>query len=210
MKGILVSGGKVNRNQLKKILRNSHFVIAVDSGLRALKDIGVIPNLLVGDLDSIDEVTFNWSKEKNLEVLKFPIQKDQTDTEIAVDYLVEKKTDEIVLLGCTGSRLDHMLSNISLLRKLSKLGIEAKIVDENNEIRYLNSNVSIEKKDGQYISVVPISLDGIILTLRGFYYNLEHKDLEYSTSLGISNYIVNDIGQVILEKGEALLIISRD
>lgn len=210
MRGVLVSGGSINVVQLKQHIRENDFIVAVDSGLNYLKEIDMLPHILIGDLDSVKEDTLLWSKEKDISILKYPIEKDKTDTEIAIDYLIHKGINEILMFGCTGTRLDHSLSNISLLRNLDKIGIIGRIIDDKNLIMYLPSSTKVEKKDKEFISVIPLSLEGIVLTLRGFYYELDGEHLEYSTSLGISNFVVDDYGEVILEKGEALLILSKD
>ena len=210
MKGIIVAGGLVDLAQLKNHIEDCDIVVGVDRGLEFLRAINHKPQVLIGDLDSIDEFTMEWVKSNDIRVLKFPKDKDKTDTELGLDYLIGRNVDIIKMFGCTGSRIDHMMSNISSLRMLSQNKTKGIIIDDHNQIEYIDSILSIEKKPNHFVSIIPISLDGITINLKGFYYDLNRKYIPYGSSLGISNYIIEKNGEVELISGEALLIISRD
>src|SRR5699024_10087636 len=117
---------------------------------------------------------------------------------------------DITLVGVTGSRMDHTLANIFMLRNLNKNNIIARIIDGNNRIHFSNEYIKIKKEKDTNISIIPISDDGIVVSLEGFLYPLKKEFIGFGSSLGISNIIIEEYGEVIIHKGEALIIESRD
>ena len=113
-------------------------VIAVDSGANALYEFEAIPDYVLGDFDSIDpKVLEHYGSCSN--IIRSPIEKDETDTELAIRKAVELNAGEIVILGATGSRLDHTLGNIFLLKKVQGYGITCVLVDDEQEISLMNN-----------------------------------------------------------------------
>lgn len=211
MDGLIVAGGnKLNHIELKKLCMCSHLVVAADRGIESLLELNYSPDYLIGDFDSIGRDLLIKVEESDIKIVRHPIAKDETDTQLAVDLLLDLGCKSITLVGVTGTRLDHTMANISLLRDLYLKNIKAKIVDDNNIIEYLGDRVYIEKKKGYYISIIPISLEGIVVSLEGFFFPLSKKTISYGSSLGVSNYLVKDSGTIIRHKGEGLLLQSRD
>lgn len=210
MIGLIVSGGdRVNDNLLKKYSSKADFIIAVDKGAESLIANNIKIDLLVGDFDSISEKSLNVLKERKTSIKKLEIEKDESDTEAALNYLIKNNYSKIFMLNCTGSRLDHTISNIFLLKKLLDDNIEAYILDNNNRVRLTNSKARI-KKEYENISIIPLTVDGINISLEGFYYNLSNEEIEYGSSRCISNFLINDFGNVIINSGLALIIESND
>ncbi|WFA09806.1 thiamine diphosphokinase [Tissierella sp. Yu-01] len=211
MKGLIISSGNIeDYKQLLDIVKDRDYILCADGGLRHAINIDIIPDGAIGDFDSIDEKIQEYLFNKNIPVYKFPIEKDDTDTELAIRHLLEIGCNDITLVGVTGTRLDHTLANIFVLRNLHKKGITARIINSNNTIYYVDNEISFNKRDGYYISVIPISIEGVIVTLKGFYYPLKDSIISYGSTLGVSNKIIEEYGKVIIEKGEALIIEARD
>lgn len=211
MKGLIISSGSISDYKLLEDLIKSHdFIICADGGIRHLMKVNAIPHLLIGDLDSVNEDGLYYIENNNIEVIKYPVMKDETDTELAVDYLMDQGFGEITLIGVTGSRMDHTLSNILMLKKLNDKGIKGKLVDGNNTIYYIDSDLVLKKKEGYYTSIIPTSNDGAIVTLEGFLYPLNNHLIEFGSTLGVSNQIISDYGNIKIIKGECLIITSRD
>lgn len=212
MKGIIIAGGtSIRREKLQEIIPYYDVLVAADSGLKHLSAIGKHPDYLVGDFDSIDMSLLNGLDTNITRVIRHPVEKDKTDTELSIDVLFELKADEILVLGGTGSRLDHTMSNIFSLRYMHSLGIRGTIMDEHNTVTYLveGGQVNITNKDC-YISILPITADGAEISLIGFRYPLDHECLKFGSSLGISNYLEKNEGSVICHKGEVILIKAID
>lgn len=211
MKGLIISSGKINDySLLKKLICENDYIVCADGGLNHIMQIDKIPNIVLGDLDSISDLGIKYISEKNIEVEKFPSKKNNTDTELAIMHLVNKGIDDITLIGGTGTRLDHSLANIYLLKKVNKDGIVFKIVDENNVINLVSDSITISRSEDRFISIIPLNYEGIVVSLVGFKYPLKEKYIEFSSTLGISNEIIDEKGIVIIHKGEALVFESFD
>lgn len=210
MRYILISNGDFAAETAEKIDWNGSRKICVDGGIRHFKELGIDPDTIIGDLDSADREFVEYFKSRGAEVLKYPSKKDKTDTEIAVEYAAESGASEILLLGSTGSRIDHMMGNISLLHRLKARNIEAKIVDEGNEIRIISGKCEM-KRDGnyRYVSLIPYGGEVNGVTLRGFEYELTGHDFSASDTLGISNEIAGEKAYISIDSGEMMLIRSR-
>lgn len=211
MKGTIISNGSIeNYNKLRDSLEGAEFIVAVDGGIKHLMKINKKPNLILGDLDSIDETCEEYIRDNNIKTHKFSPIKDKTDTHLAVEYLIENRYSEIQLMGVTGSRQDHTISNIFLLDYLLKKNIKASIVDDNNIIFLLDDYIEIKRVENTYISVIPITEVGIIVSLNGFFYELDNEHISFGQTRGISNEIVKDYGKIKIHSGKALVFISED
>ncbi|WP_425448937.1 thiamine diphosphokinase [Dethiothermospora halolimnae] len=211
MKTLIISNGDILNNKLlMKECKKADYIICADGGTNHLNSLGVLPDLIVGDLDSIDKNMLNIMQEKKVEFLKFPVKKDKTDTELAIDYAIEHGSREITLVGVTGSRLDHTLANIMLLKKILYKGVQGKIIDNKNEIYITNGNLVLDKREGFYVSLVPLTEKLEKVTLRGVEYETYELNFYQDSSFGISNKIIEDKGYISFEKGISLVILSKD
>lgn len=211
MKYLVVCNGNLDDiNLIKNLAEEVDCILCADGGIRHLIKAGILPDLIIGDLDSIDDKTRKKIKKKSLQYIKFPTKKDKTDTELAIDYAIDNNAKEIILIGATGTRLDHTMANIMLLNKLVKLGVKGRIIDKNNEIYLVNRQLSLEKKENTYVSIIPLLDDTLGVTLRGFEYEVENLDFKISSTLGISNKIVKDKGYIKIDRGPCLVFVSKD
>lgn len=210
MKVLLVSSGTIEDPQLlKKYSKEVDYILAVDGGSNYCIKNNIIPDMVIGDLDSIEEDILKIINEKNINILKYPVKKNATDSELAIDFLIEKDYKEIILLGSLGSRIDHSLANIYLLEYMLEKNVEGILINEKNII-YLVDNEKIIEKNKKYISIVPITDNGIEVSLEGFEYPLEKEKIKRGSTLGISNELKEKKGLVKIHKGKALVIISED
>lgn len=211
MKALIVAAGKIDDyNHLRKIVKEHDFILCADKGLDHLRKIQLLPDLVVGDLDSLSAEGIKLIEDKGIEVLKYPSRKDKSDSELALDFILERDFLEVSMIGVLGGRWDHTLSVISLLRKINKSGLIGRIIDETNSISYLAGKRRVKKTDKTFISIIPLSLQGIHLSLKGFSYDLDRDYIEFSSTKGISNEIVGEFADIELHEGEALLIESKD
>lgn len=214
MKCIVVSNGDIsNYSFYENIFDGADYIICADGGARHLMKMNIMPNVIIGDLDSIHEKDKLIFLESNVKFYKFPANKDATDTELAVDYAISQNPDEIILLGAIGSRMDHSIANVTLLKKILGHGINGRIINENNEICILNDKYNEiillgEKHD--YLSLVPLCdrVEGI--TLEGLKYPLINATIILGSSLGVSNELDGNEAKVKIDKGVLLVIKARD
>jgi len=213
MTAILVCGGTVTADFFKEVLERYEdaVVYAVDGGLAVAEAAGIVPDYLVGDFDTAEEGLVARYEKKCTTIRHVP-EKDATDTELAVDDALERGMDSIVLLGATGSRLDHTMANIHMLYRVLLRGKKAVILNENNRISLHNKPFSIEKEElfGTYVSFLPFFGEVTGVSLKGVKYPLEDKALTAGNSLGISNEGTGDTIEVSFLTGYLLMIEARD
>lgn len=198
----------------KKYIENDNFdyVICVDGGLEKAEKLGLKPDLILGDFDSVDSSVLDYYKKLNIEIVTFPKEKDYTDMELAIEYAMKKGFKNAVLTGATGTRLDHTIANIQLLEKYHQLGINVEIIDNNNYIKIIsdNADIIVKNKENHFVSLVPVTETIEGLTLEGFKYPLTNVRTTRGTAFLISNEITQNEGRIILKKGTALVFVSKD
>lgn len=216
MRILIVTGGSVEVNFVKKYLETEEFdrVIAADSGLAHCKEIGIVPTDILGDFDSLKhKELLEEYKNMGIPVRSFPTRKDYTDTHLAVMYAKDLEPEEVIVIGATGTRLDHMLANIGMLEYMAGQGISCKIVDAHNEAELLTGPVKKKYKKPEeqaFFSLIAWNERVTGINLEGFSYPLQDGVLETAISLGISNEIVEPYGELSIETGKLLVIQSRD
>ena len=208
---IIGNGDDVNKSAIESM--KFEYVICADGGLEKAESLGVVPNVILGDFDSVDADVLGKYQSINTETKKYPAEKDFTDMELSIEFAIEQGYKDLLLVGATGGpRLDHFIANIMLLEKYFNLGVNIEIVDNNNKIQIISDNTDLllENKKNHFISILPIteSING--LTLEGFKYPLDKVSVKRGSTLCVSNEIVLNSGKVILEKGTALLFVSKD
>jgi len=213
MTAILICGGTLSAAFLRKTTEQYKDAVlyAVDGGLKAADDAELLPDFLVGDFDTADAALVERYEERCITLRHRP-EKDATDTELAVDEAIARGADEIILLGATGSRMDHTLANVHMLYKMLLQGVRGYIWNENNRMSLHKESFQKQTKDmfGTYVSFLPFWGEVSGLTLKGLKYPLDHKTLTAGISLGISNEVKEEKIEVSFASGYLLMIESRD
>lgn len=211
MRTLIITGGRFEREFAASFLKKNKYdkIIAVDRGLDYLEELGVVPDLIVGDFDSCEAATLKKYQEKNVVIRRFLPEKDDTDTEIAVREAVSCNSDMDILCA-TGGRLDHFLSTLGNMKLALTSGIKARIIDSSNVIYLQDGAFSIDKEGKNYISFLPFEGEVKNLKLKGFKYNLDGYDLKPGTSRCISNEIVDDKAFVSFDYGCLIVIEASD
>ena len=211
MNGIILCGGKIDDYKfMRKYLIGIDYMISADSGARHCKGFDVIPDLLVGDFDSVSDTDYRNLLSAGVEVAKFPAEKDMTDSELAIDIALEKGCKKVILLGALGTRLDHSVSNLFLLKKLLDRGAEGILADENNEARLTDSRIELVRKNDAFVTLLPVAGAAVGVTTQGLYYPLDNATLEVGSSWGVSNRFSAEKAIVTVKQGTLLAIVSRD
>ncbi len=217
MKTLIVSGGRIGRDFALSFLKNTCFdyMIGVDNGLRFLFENQISPTHVVGDFDTAAPELVNfYRKHEEIEMRTFNPVKDATDTQIAIELALELGSTEIVILGATGSRIDHVLGNIQSMMLAKEQGVHCELLDENNRIYLIDSDTVLSRAEqyGSYVSLIPLTTEVTGVTLTGFKYPLDNHTFTStgSASLGISNEILEEEGIIQMKSGIFILIESRD
>lgn len=211
MKALVISGGKPPSQELiYEELKDSSLLIAVDSGANVLYNLGIAPDLILGDFDSIDKEVLEYFKAKDADIVKYPPEKDFTDSEIAINLLIERNYHEIVLLGCTGSRMDHFLGNLGLLKKCLLCKVKATIKDDNNSIFITDRPLILKGKPKQIISFQAFGEEVSDFTIKNARYPLNNYNLKIGDPLTVSNEFIEGPMTIEFEKGYVLVIYAKD
>ncbi|NEZ46017.1 thiamine diphosphokinase [Clostridium niameyense] len=211
MKIVVIGGGdEPSESILKEEIKNSKYIVCADSGANCLYKYHIIPDYIMGDFDSIDKSVLNYFKNKNVIVENFPKDKDFTDGCLAVKKAIELKATEVVLLGCTGNRIDHVLGNLGLLGICLENNIRAYMRDNNNKIMLTNKSLILKSNSNKYFSLQAYGevVKGVTLTNAKF--PLKDYNLKMGDTLTTSNEFTKEDLHIDFKSGILMIIISND
>ncbi|MBU2452903.1 MAG: thiamine diphosphokinase, partial [Proteobacteria bacterium] len=117
MKCVIIANGDFEyKSDMGGIIKNAQLIISADGGARHLRALNILPHVMIGDFDSIHPDDKQFFKENQVRIIPFSSKKDHTDSELCVSWALKNNATDITLLGATGTRLDHTLANIFLLK----------------------------------------------------------------------------------------------
>ena len=173
------------------------FVIAVDAGFAYLEELGVKPDMAVGDFDSLGYIP------KCRRVSRFPVKKDKSDMELALEKAVAWDYDDLVVYAALGGRLDHTIANLQLFAKFSEREFYVTAVGADSALRALTGPdvMDLPLMESGTVSVFSANdcARGVIET--GMLYSLDDEDLSNRTSRGVSNELVGKPARIAVEEG---------
>ncbi len=209
---IFANGDLIYPEKVKWMLQPGDFVIAVDGGLRHVDALGLKPDLLIGDLDSVVESDVERVEQNHGQVMRFPVHKDETDLELALLFAAKNGLHELVILGALGGRLDMTLGNIFLLRLPELAGCDARLDDGVEEVFFLDPGEpgrEIIGNAGDRVSLLPWGGPAAGIRTGGLHYPLRGETLYPERSRGISNQMTTDRANVVFESGLLIGIHTR-
>lgn len=191
-------------------------LICADGGANLAISSGVMPDVLVGDLDSITQNNLEKCQESNIIIKKFYSQKDETDLELAMEYAqvylesYGNPNDEIFLYAAGGKRLDHLQGNIALMLGSAQKGRRIKMIDKTYDAWIMLSSEEIVKGCvGQEISLLALSEETKVSS-QGLFYQLDNLVLLQSATRGISNVLTKEKIQIKVHKGNLLVVLIKE
>jgi thiamine pyrophosphokinase len=205
----IVSGGRLSNQSFfqEKIAKMENcLIICCDSGARHLWKTGIKPDVIIGDMDSIEPDHMASYSKQGVKIIKYPVNKDFTDTELALDYALGLKPDSIFIWGALGGRIDHTLANVFLLCKGQEKGIKTYLIDEYGEAFVLDKETSFINEAGKTVSLLALSPEVTGINLTGFLYPLKEGTLVMGDSRGISNVINDACAGINIRQGKLLVI----
>lgn len=198
----IVGAGEFTRRGLCP--QEGDLIIAADGGLLSLETLGLKPDLIIGDLDSLGEHPL----PQDIPLEKHPIEKDDTDTGIALAQGYAMGYRDFALYGCSGGRVDHLLANFQSMGRYSQLGAAVKLVAQEYDA-YALSNGSMRlphRPKGTTVSVFCHGKQAEGVTIRGLYYPLENSILTCDYPLGVSNQHTDTEAEISIQNGTLLII----
>jgi thiamine pyrophosphokinase len=205
----VICGGPIGDLSFLQSERERHqpaALICADGGARHLHALGLTPELIVGDMDSLDGGLQRDFVIKGSRIIRYPDVKDETDSELALQMAFMMAPDEIRIYGALGARIDHTLANLGLLAAAADRGIETRLLDEWCEILLVRGQAIVTGEAGQTVSLVAFGADAAGVTLEGFEYPLRNAPIARSRPVGVSNRLTAAHGVISVESGDLLAI----
>lgn len=214
MRAVIFANGVLNNLQnVHDIILPDDLIIAADGGMTHCQALGIKPSIVIGDLDSLDPDYLKSLQTSGTEIISYPINKDQTDLELALHKAFDLGSDEILVLGALGARWDMTIANLLLPASPEFSKVAIRLIDGHQEIILLRGRgeLTFNGKKGDMLSLIPLGQDAYGVALRGLEYPLEDDVLKFGATRGISNVLLEDTATVYLKKGLLLCIhISKD
>lgn len=202
-KALIISGG--DYSPLPEEIEYD-IIIACDKGYSYAERMGLTPDLVLGDFDSL----INPEIDKSIPVLTFPVEKDDTDTMLAVKYALEHDYKDITLTCALGRRMDHTLANIQTLHYVASKGGKCRLIASGENMQtHLPGSIKLARKPQSSLSLFALTQVCKGLTIKGAKYDVDSVDLTNSFPLGVSNSWKENLVTISLEEG-ILLIVESD
>lgn len=208
MKAIILANGELcDPDFAKLVLLEGDYIIACDGGLRHCHALGILPNYIIGDLDSVEPWLLN--QYPNVPLIQFPIEKDQTDLELALAHACDLGVDTVIVLAGLGGRIDHQLGNVHALAETVTRGIRSEMWDERSRVGLIKDYCRLHTGDGVLVTMLPLTttVDGVRTI--GLKYPLNEETLTVGSSLGVSNQITGAFAEVSLKAGLLIVIQTK-
>ncbi len=212
MRAVIFAAGQVSDyGRIRTLLGEVDLIICADGGVRHAVALDLTPDLVLGDFDSITPALLREVEERGIPILRVPWEKDQTDTELALREAIGRGAQEMILVGASGDRLDHTLSNVLLLPGMPA-GVQVSLVDDKNVVRLLRPGTAatVAGRPGEYLSLLPLTPEATGVSITGVKWPLADATLRWGESLGVSNQLAAPAATVSVRTGLLLVISARD
>ncbi|MBE6707873.1 MAG: thiamine diphosphokinase [Ruminococcaceae bacterium] len=210
MRAVIFTGGECATGVR---IPHHELCVAADSGFIMAKKLGVFPDLIVGDFDSIgDSMPVEYidaATGRMSEIIRHPAQKNETDTMLAAYIAIERGAAELYIIGGLSGRADHTLSNVFLLEALSDRGISVIYTDGANELRVIRDGEAVHIPHGEYRYFSTLALDECVISAEGCAYPLDRSTLTRADAYAVSNETLACGATVTCHEGKLLLIRSE-
>lgn len=203
---IFANGELPNIEKARALVQTDDYIICADGGTRHALALGLKPNLIVGDLDSVTDVELKIASAK---IVQYPRNKNETDLELALNHALVKKTSSILIIGALGGRLDQTLGNISLLSDPRLATLDCRLDDGAEEVFFCRDRSKFEGRRGDVVSLIPWNDAVKGIRMRGLRWSLNNETLYPDKTRGISNEMLDAAAEVSIETGLLLVIHTR-
>lgn len=189
-------------------IRKGALLIAADGGTQHCQELGLRPDVVIGDMDSISSDLRESLDKQGTRFIVHPRDKDETDLELALKYAIDQGSRQILLLGFLGGRLDQTLANMLLLTRPDWHGARLSAADGPDFAILLRSgeSFSAEAQPGDTLSLIALTPEVSGVTTRGLKWSLEKATLKFGSTLGVSNEANGDTIHVSIDDGQLLVV----
>ncbi len=207
---LIVANGELSldsRQAARSLARPGDRVIAADGGALHCRALGLRPEAVIGDFDSLSPQDLAELEAGGARLVRHPVRKDQTDLELAVRFAVEMGADDILVLAALGGRWDQTLANLLLPALPGLKSARLRLVDGRQQIYLIRGTERVEGRPGDTVSLIPIGGDARGVTTDGLEYPLARGTLPFGSTLGISNVLLSEAATVTVEEGMVLCVV---
>ncbi len=207
---LIFANGRIDNLEAVSRFRGvDNLIIAADGGARHCQKLGIMPNVLIGDFDSLNEAELIIYEKAGAEIIRHPARKDYTDLELALLHAKSIGATQAIVFGGLGLRWDQTLANLLLpaSNELSQMRIQ--LIDGNQEITVLHAGDEYEfhGSPGDTVSLIPLNAETTGISTQGLEYPLANESLVFGSTRGISNVLVGTTASLHLEKGLLLCVV---
>ena len=202
---IFANGELPNIEKARALIKANDYIICADGGTHHAFALGLKPNLVIGDLDSVTDAEL---QKADARIIQFSRDKNETDLELALNYALEQKPTSILIIAALGNRLDQTLGNISLLSDARLATLDCRLDDGVEEVFFCRDQAKAEGRRGDIVSLIPWNGAVKGISTNGLRWQLNHESLYPDKTRGISNEMLEAVAEVSVETG-LLLIIHR-
>jgi thiamine pyrophosphokinase len=206
---IFVNGELTDPGATRGIIQPDDVLIAADGGARHALELGVIPTVIIGDLDSLSEAEVRVFNEMGVHILRYPHNKDETDLELALHHAMKSGYQPICIVAALGGRLDQLIGNLSLLADPESIAADVRVDDGLTEAFFITSKATVHGKPGDTISLLPWGMPAEGVNTDGLVYPLNKETLLPYRTRGISNQLLADTARISLKRGTLLCVHTR-
>ena len=205
---IFANGTLPDLDSARRLIRADDFIICADGGTRHALTLGLLPRVIIGDLDSVPEGQAQQMIDQGVEVFQFPRDKNETDLELALEYAIEQNHREIVIVAALGDRLDQTLGNIALLTDPRYSKFDIRLDDGVEQALFCSDQTEIHGTSNDIVSLIPWGGEVTGVRTQGLKWPLEDETLHPHKTRGISNEMTGEVAHVQIASG-LLLIVHR-
>jgi thiamine pyrophosphokinase len=206
---IFANGRLTDVQRARDLLRADDLIIAVDGGTRYAWEVGVEPQRVIGDLDSLTPAEQERLRSSGAEISSFPERKDETDLELALLSAASEGAESIVVLAALGGRLDQTIANLLLLALPELHGIDVRIVEGPQVAFLIRQEAPIEGLPGDTVSLIPLGGDAVGVITQGLEWRLDGDTLHFGPARGVSNVLTAEQASVRVRQGLLLCVVTH-
>ncbi|MBI3168536.1 MAG: thiamine diphosphokinase [Chloroflexi bacterium] len=202
---IFANGNLPNLEKARSLIRPDDFILCADGGTRHAIALGITPNAVIGDMDSLPS-NFQPSIFDG-ELILFPKDKSETDLELSINHALTLNPDQILILAALGGRIDQILANISLLSDLRLSTFDIRLTDGVEELFFCRDQVKVDGRSGDIVSLIPWQGEVTGVFTENLRWHLHYETLYPDKTRGISNEMTSDVAAVSIKSG--LLLVTH-
>lgn len=210
MNVLILTNGEYGDYTFCKEYEQYNYIICADNGMKHARKLGIRPDEIMGDFDSCNLEDLAYFKNQGVSIKEVPCEKDETDTELALDTAINMGATKVHIWGGLGTRMDHSLANIHLLYKALKNNVEVTLYSHHHKLTLIKDHTILNGEVGDLVSLIPFTPTVTGVTTKNLAYALEKAVFEIGKPYGVSNYMTDKTAEVHIEEGVLIVMQVKD